>query len=408
MSKPLNPKQQRLRFAEWEFEPLTNTLTNLARNSSERLEPKVRDLLSLLLLADRKVVSKDELMRHLWADVVVGDDALAKTVSRLRASLNDSAAKPKLLQTIPKRGYRMMVSAQPAFHKPRHEWIWFGLTGLCALLVFAFFFLSDSDTDSLIEEKLERADGLYMQFEEQSNEAALALYEDVLDVDADNSRAQAGVANALVQRVVRWPEEPFIIADEGASITSALASGQLNTPESKLMLERARLIAEKAVRRSPSDAQALKSLGFVYSAEGRFDRAIEVYQQAISVNSHEWRSMINLAELFRLQQRDEEALSMFIRAYNAMQAMFEKEPQHIGPWQPALGIVIAEQYQQNGAHANAAQWAEKVLNLVPFERSASTIFIDALRQQGKTGAAKNYCDSYASKLKPLSVCGELD
>jgi len=80
-----------------------------------------------------------------------------------------------------------------------------------------------------------------------------------------------------------------------------------------------------------NDTQALKSLGFVYSAQGKLDQASEIYTQAISSSADSWRSMINLAEIHLIQDNLESAIVDFTRAYSVMQRNYSDEPQHIGP-----------------------------------------------------------------------------
>ena len=397
------------RFGDWEFNTNDYSLRNRLTDTVERLEPRVGDLLLILLRENQSVVAKETLIKELWPKVVVGDDTLAKTVSRLRTALGESASHPNLVETIPKRGYRIKhTETQGLPSGSRSTQVWFALMfGVLVLTVFIWWSISNDRPNQELAEKLARADGLYMEFEEQSNEAALALYEDVLSVEQSNSHAKAGVANAMVQRVVRWPENQPANTNERPSVTSALASGQLSTPEAKMMLERARLMAEKAVRESPQSSQALKALGFVYSAEGKLPRAIEQYERAISANSKEWRSMINLGELLQISEKPKAALDMFTQAYLAMQESYDDEPQHIGPWQPVLGVAIAKLHMQAGDHKNSLSWAEKVLELEPFEREASSIFVSASLTLGQKEQARSFCESYAIKLKVPKVCTSL-
>lgn len=173
------------------------------------------------------------------------------------------------------------------------------------------------------------------------------------------------------------------------------------------MLERVRLLAEKAVRQSPTDILALKSLGFAYSAEGNLARAIEVYQQAIELDQNAWRSLINLAELYMLNDQQENALQTLVKTFNAMQTKFKDEPEIIGLWQAELGNMIAQWYATAGDTNNTQIWAEKVLALEPFERKASALLVEALRTDNNLKEAKRVCDTYAKKLSPLIACTDL-
>ena len=76
------------------------------------VEPRVMEL--LLYFRDRagQVISKRQLMDEVWRSNVV-DDAIHRAISLLRSALGDSAQEPKLIETVPKRGYRMLVTPAP-------------------------------------------------------------------------------------------------------------------------------------------------------------------------------------------------------------------------------------------------------------------------------------------------------
>src|SRR5438270_13793337 len=51
-------------------------------------------------------------MAALWPGVIVGEDSLARTVSKLRQALGDDAKAPRYIETIAKRGYRLLVEVE--------------------------------------------------------------------------------------------------------------------------------------------------------------------------------------------------------------------------------------------------------------------------------------------------------
>jgi len=74
-----------------------------------RLEPKVMDVLVCLAQAAGRVVSKDEILATVWPDTVVEEAALSRCISELRRGLGDDAKRPRYIETIPKRGYRVIA-----------------------------------------------------------------------------------------------------------------------------------------------------------------------------------------------------------------------------------------------------------------------------------------------------------
>lgn len=65
----------------------------------------------LVFLARRagQVVSRDELLGAVWPGVVVGDDALTQAIIKLRKALGDDARRPAYIETLAKRGYRLIA-----------------------------------------------------------------------------------------------------------------------------------------------------------------------------------------------------------------------------------------------------------------------------------------------------------
>lgn len=95
---------------EWCVEPAVNEI----RRDGEtlRIEPKAMELLVFLANRAGQVVSRDALLSALWPGVVVGDDALSQAVIKLRKALRDPAKSPQYIETIPKRGYRLIAAAE--------------------------------------------------------------------------------------------------------------------------------------------------------------------------------------------------------------------------------------------------------------------------------------------------------
>jgi TolB-like protein/Flp pilus assembly protein TadD len=74
-----------------------------------RLEPKVVDVLQLLLENAGNVVEKDVLLGTVWRDSVVGESSLTRTISLLRSALSASEGDQEYIVTIAKRGYRFVL-----------------------------------------------------------------------------------------------------------------------------------------------------------------------------------------------------------------------------------------------------------------------------------------------------------
>lgn len=77
------------------------------------LEPKMMSLLVHLADHANTVVSRCALLDSVWVGVVVSDQVLTRCVSELRKALGEDAGMPDLIETVPKRGYRLKVQPQP-------------------------------------------------------------------------------------------------------------------------------------------------------------------------------------------------------------------------------------------------------------------------------------------------------
>jgi ABC-type glutathione transport system ATPase component len=68
----------------------------------------------LLQLCQQKggIITSDELLSHCWKNVEVGDNPLHKTITQLRKALGDKASEPRYIETIRKRGYRIIAKLE--------------------------------------------------------------------------------------------------------------------------------------------------------------------------------------------------------------------------------------------------------------------------------------------------------
>jgi Tol biopolymer transport system component/DNA-binding winged helix-turn-helix (wHTH) protein len=77
-----------------------------------QLQPRVMQVLIALARRAGETVSRDELMRLCWGDVVVGEDALTRAVLRLR-NLFEEAGGTVTIETVPRIGYRLNGTVRP-------------------------------------------------------------------------------------------------------------------------------------------------------------------------------------------------------------------------------------------------------------------------------------------------------
>lgn len=100
------------RVGEWVVDPDSG---RLHRDDQEvKLEPKVMQVLVYLAQHQGKVVSRESLEATAWAGTVVGYDAVTCGIIKLRKALGDDTRHPRYIETISKKGYRLIASVSTA------------------------------------------------------------------------------------------------------------------------------------------------------------------------------------------------------------------------------------------------------------------------------------------------------
>jgi DNA-binding winged helix-turn-helix (wHTH) protein/TolB-like protein/tetratricopeptide (TPR) repeat protein len=97
-------------FGEFRFE----TAEQILRRNGEvvPLTPKVFDLLRVLVENQGHLLSKDELLKSLWAESFVEEANLNVTVSALRRTLGEKPNENRFIETVPRRGYRFVAAVR--------------------------------------------------------------------------------------------------------------------------------------------------------------------------------------------------------------------------------------------------------------------------------------------------------
>ena len=108
-----------LQVGDWTVDPALNQVS--AAGKTVRLEPKAMALLAYLAERPGEVVSRDALLAALWPGVVVGDDSLTQAIIKLRKALGDTPESPAYVQTIAKRGYRLVATVTKVQPAPESE-----------------------------------------------------------------------------------------------------------------------------------------------------------------------------------------------------------------------------------------------------------------------------------------------
>ena len=148
-------------LGDWTVRP---SLNRLERNG-EQVTLQNLSMQVLVYLAKRagQVVTYDELLDTLWRGRVVGEDAVHRRIADIRRKLGDSRSDPAYIQTIPKKGYRVVAKVgQPAASTaaPR-RWPIAAAIALIGVLIMTMVRVGTDDSDqslSSLDEAILAAD----------------------------------------------------------------------------------------------------------------------------------------------------------------------------------------------------------------------------------------------------------
>lgn len=96
---------------DWRVSPAEGVLSRA--DEMVHLEPRVMEVLVYLASRQGEVITREELERDVWRGALVGYDAVTATVIKLRKALQDNAKQPRIIATIPKKGYQLIAAVNP-------------------------------------------------------------------------------------------------------------------------------------------------------------------------------------------------------------------------------------------------------------------------------------------------------
>jgi DNA-binding winged helix-turn-helix (wHTH) protein len=70
-------------------------------------------VLNILLAHPGRLVTKDELWQTVWPGIAVSDAALTVCIREIRQRLHDDARAPRVIETVHRRGYRLIAQTAP-------------------------------------------------------------------------------------------------------------------------------------------------------------------------------------------------------------------------------------------------------------------------------------------------------
>jgi DNA-binding winged helix-turn-helix (wHTH) protein/TolB-like protein/Tfp pilus assembly protein PilF len=210
-----------LKVGDWSVDCATNEISRGAERV--HLEPKAVDLLIALAERADQVVSREALLAQVWGGVVT-DDVLTQGVIKLRKALGDASKEPVYIQTIPKRGYRLIapvtrLEAGPDTNlpHPRRRWI-AGAAALVAAILAGYWLYSRDVPDKALAESIANA---------QIDASPKVIVYPFKEAAGDPLQSQLarGITARLITDLGRFPEVRVISLHDAANPPGAETKG---------------------------------------------------------------------------------------------------------------------------------------------------------------------------------------
>lgn len=105
------PLKEGFLLGELHVQPLRGQVSR--GDESWHLSPKAAEVLVCLAAHPGEIVSRSQLLEAVWGSGCGSQEALSHAMSALRAAIGDPREHPRFIQTLPKRGYRLLVAPTP-------------------------------------------------------------------------------------------------------------------------------------------------------------------------------------------------------------------------------------------------------------------------------------------------------
>ena len=403
----------------WKIDLETGEMINVhvlddEMRETERIDPLGIKLLKILAEHKGELVTKEFLMSKLWPDNVVNEEALPRCISRVRKLLGDQPRNPQFIQTLPKRGYRLIAEAVAWVELPvegittknigkKHSNRLVYFIGLIVVAILSIYLartwvVSSKGANTQISSVIQQADVYYHKVTRSDNEMALELYQQAISLSPNSAKAYSGLANAIVQRAIRLPTQSNQSDWQEMSLGKALSDGRLSSKRVEEQLERAFALSQKSIDLAPKQASSYKAMGFVLSAQNKLPLAIDSYQRALLLDANSWDVLINIGDVYEIMGQLTNAISYYKRAFSAMSTNEFAQNTAAKEWRASLGATIGDKYLIQNNLIEAEVWFRHVLTFAPFDEGATSGLSSVLLISGQSQASQRLCMNYMERV----------
>lgn len=272
-------------LGRWRVDPARGAL--LRDGKETRIEPRLMDLLVLFAASPGRVITKDEIIGAVWGGRAIGDDTLAAAISRLRMALGETKAK-RFIETLPKRGYRLVVETTGASAKPSQS--------------------ADNNIDVLLRKGREALNVPIPQSLAQAH----IYFEAAAAAEPKSAAAHAGLAEAMLAQHYLGHGAGFAVSAKASALAATaldpgLAIGWTLLGRAILLADRDLSAADAALLRAlaldPDLAPAQRARAFGFAAAGRFLEAERAARRAVEIEPLSLAARTDLIQILLAARR---------------------------------------------------------------------------------------------------------
>ena len=355
-------------LGDWRVDPAQGVV--IRDGVETRLEPRLMDLLLLFAASPGRVLGKDEIASAVWAGRAIGDDTLAAAISRLRSALGETRER-RYIETLPKRGYRLVVSPDANARPP-------------------------APAEDGVEELLRKGRGALAVPIPQGIAQARIYFEAAIAAAPNSANAHAGLAETMLVQHQLGQGAAFAGSAKAAARAATaldpnLAIGWALLGMATLLADRDFASADAALNRAlsldPDLVAAHRAHGFALAVTGRLLEAEREARRAVELEPLSVTVRIDLIQFLLTARR-------FTHVINEAKKALKLGPQLAEAWS---GMGWAHAFL--GEHRDAVDALLESLRL--FGSDSATVA--ALRKEFERGGFDRFCAAGADLMEQQRV-----
>ena len=285
----------------------------------------------LLLIVSRggELVTRKEMRETLWGgDVNVDfEHGLNTCLRQIRTALGDTGREPRIVQTVPRVGYRLVVPAHPVVEPPRRFGRWppaFAAAASLALLVATVSDRFPSPRRLIPDQHLD-AHELYVRGRialdrrtEADAAVARQLFKKAAEREPSSALAHAGLALTYVSPLeIAGVTRREALARAEDAVTTAAADNPRD-PTARVAAAMVKLAAgdwvhaeadlKSVLNDAPSNADAHRQYAIALHLYGRFDESLREGRRSVELDPLSPANVTTVGDTLRFARRYDEAI----------------------------------------------------------------------------------------------------